>query len=162
MPAKSDLSQLNCSLARALGSIGDGWSLLILRDAFFGLARFSEFQKSTGIARNILAKRLELLVAAGIMLRGGSDTRPVYGLTEKGQALLPALIALMQWGDHWESGDCPPVRLLDSRGGAVLPVRVENPAGQKVTAETIRFAAGPGADLRTKGFFRPRPRTSKN
>ncbi len=161
MSAKSDLSQLNCSLARTLSSVGDGWTLLILRDAFFGLARFSDFQKSTGIARNILAKRLETLVATGIMLRTGSDARPLYSLTEKGQALLPALVALMQWGDHWESGDCPPVRLLDSRGGEVLPVRVENWAGQKVTAETIRFAPGPGATPRTAGFFTRPPSSSK-
>lgn len=153
MPPKSDLSLLNCSLARALGSVGDGWSLLIIRDAFFGISRFSDFQKSSGVARNILARRLETLITTGILRRDGSDTRPLYRLTEKGQALLPAIVALMQWGDHWESENCPPVALTDVKGGTVVPIRVETSAGAAVTAETIRFAAGPGADPRTADFF---------
>lgn len=153
MPPKSDLSLLNCSLARTLSSVGDGWSLLIIRDAFFGLSRFSDFQKSSGVARNILTRRLEALIAAGILRRDGSDTRPLYRLTEKGRALLPAIVTLMQWGDRWESEDCPPVALTDAEGGAVAPVRVETSAGVALTAETIRFAAGPGADPRTAAFF---------
>ncbi|MGP8233523.1 MAG: winged helix-turn-helix transcriptional regulator [Methylovirgula sp.] len=153
MPAKSDLSMLNCSFARALSAVGDAWSLLIIRDAFFGLARFSDFQRSSGVARNILAKRLEALIAAGIMQREGSESRPLYQLTEKGRALLPALVALMQWGDHWESGDRPPVALRDASGGAIAPIRVETSAGAAVTAETLRFDAGPGADARTVAFF---------
>jgi DNA-binding HxlR family transcriptional regulator len=153
MAAKTDLSQFNCSLARALNSVGDGWSLLIIRDAFLGLVRFSEFQKSTGIARNILADRLEVLVAADILTRRGSEKRPLYRLTKKGHALLPALVALMQWGDHWESGDCPPIAVRDCDGAAVLPVRVESLSGETVTAQTIRFTAGPGANARTAGFL---------
>lgn len=153
MPPKSDLSLLNCSLARALSSVGDGWTLLIIRDAFFGLSRFSDFQKSSGVARNILARRLEALIAAGILRREGSDTRPLYRLTEKGRALLPALVALMQWGDRWESNGCPPVAVTDAEGGMVAPVRVETSAGEAVTAETVRFAAGPGADSRTAAFL---------
>ncbi len=127
--------------------------MLIIRDAFFGLSRFNDFQKSSGIARNILARRLEALIAAGILRRDGSEARPLYRLTEKGRALLPALVALMQWGDRWESDDCPPVALTDAEGSALAPVRVETSAGEAVTAETIRFAAGPGADPRTAAFF---------
>jgi DNA-binding HxlR family transcriptional regulator len=156
MSPKSDLSLLNCSLARALGSVGDGWSLLIIRDAFFGLSRFSDFQKSSGVARNILARRLEALIAAGILRRDGTDTRPLYRLTEKGRALLPALVSLMQWGDHWESQDCPPVALTDARGDRIAPVRVESSSGAAVTAETICFSAGAGADPRTAAFFAQR------
>ena len=63
MPGKTDLSRMNCSLARALGAVGDWWTLLIVRDAMFGVKRFSDFQQSLGIARNILSARLERLVA---------------------------------------------------------------------------------------------------
>lgn len=161
MPAKSDLSRLNCSLARALHSVGDWWTLLIIRDAFFGLTRFSDFQRSSGIARNILANRLQSLVEAGIFKRQGTSERPIYQLTEKGRALLPALVALMQWGDAWQSGGDAPVELMDERGRAVQPVRVENRLGETITAETVRFKPGPGADPRTAGFFASRTTETK-
>jgi len=95
----------NCSAASALELVGERWSLLILRDAMFaGCARFSEFQHSLGIATNVLAKRLEDFVAAGLM-----EHRPPqaagepaeYGLTQKGLELKPVIIALTAWGDKW-------------------------------------------------------------
>lgn len=153
MPGKSDLSRLNCSLARALHAVGDWWTLLIIRDAFFGVMRFSDFQKSSGIARNILANRLQSLVEAEIFERRGTDERPLYQLTEKGQALLPALVALMQWGDAWQSGGMAPVEVTDEKGRAVEPVRVENRLGETITAATLRFQPGPGADAKTASFF---------
>ena len=96
MPGKTDLSRLNCSLARALGAVGDWWTLLIVRDAMFGVKRFSDFQHSLGIARNILSSRLARLIEADILARHGTEARPLYVLTAKGRALLPALVALMQ------------------------------------------------------------------
>jgi DNA-binding HxlR family transcriptional regulator len=153
MPAKKDLSRLNCSLARALDAVGDWWTLLIVRDAFFGLTRFGDFQKSSGIARNILASRLEALVKAGILDRTGTETRPLYELTVKGRELLPALVALMQWGDIWLSDGVPPVDLTDEQGHPVLPVRVESQTGQIMTAETVRFRPGPGANAETAHFL---------
>ncbi|MGP0059494.1 MAG: winged helix-turn-helix transcriptional regulator [Beijerinckiaceae bacterium] len=158
MPAKTDLSRLNCSLARALDAVGDWWTLLIVRDAFFGLTRFSDFQKSSGIARNILASRLEALVRAGILARTGTETRPLYELTLKGRALFPALVALMQWGDFWQSGGVPPVELTDEEGRPVLPIRIESPTGRIVTAETVRFRPGPGANTETSHFLANRLR----
>jgi DNA-binding HxlR family transcriptional regulator len=91
-------------VARPLDAIGDGWSLLIVRDAFDGLRRFGEFQKSLGLAKNILAARLRHLVAHGIL-----DTVPAsdgsayqeYVLTEKGRGLFPLLVALRQWSDEF-------------------------------------------------------------
>jgi DNA-binding HxlR family transcriptional regulator len=93
-----------CGVARPLDAIGDGWSLLIVRDAFDGLRRFGEFQKSLGLAKNILAARLRHLVAHGIL-----DTVPAsdgsayqeYVLTEKGRGLFPLLVALRQWSDEF-------------------------------------------------------------
>ena len=101
---KEDLRELavNCALPAALEAMGERWSFLILRAAFNGLAHFEEFQATLGIARNILSNRLGRLVENGILARepDAADRRKVaYRLTEKGRDLLPALIALRQWGD---------------------------------------------------------------
>lgn len=152
MPAKTDLGTLNCSLARALGIVGDGWSLLILRDAFLGRSRFGEFQASLGVAKNILADRLERLVAGGVLERQGVAARPLYQLTARGQDLLPALIALMQWGDKWLSEDGPPMLLADADGRKVLPVEARTGAGVLAPA-ALRVRPGKGANARTRAFL---------
>lgn len=94
-----------CSAAGALELVGERWSLLILRDAMFrGYTRFSQFQKSLGVATNILSGRLEGFVAAGIMERrrsGASGEQAEYLLKPKGLALKPVIIALTEWGDEW-------------------------------------------------------------
>jgi DNA-binding HxlR family transcriptional regulator len=152
MPGKTDLSKLNCSLARTLEVVGDWWTLLIIRDAFLGVRRFGDFQRSLGIAKNILATRLERLVVNDILKRGGSEKRPVYQLTERGRALLPAMVALMQWGDSWLSAERPPVLVTDEEGRPVLPLHLRS-GGDEVSAETVRFHPGPGATARTRAFF---------
>lgn len=114
-----------CGVARPLDAIGDWWSLLIVRDAFDGLRRFGEFQKSLGLAKNILSARLRNLVTHGIM-----DTVPAsegspyqeYVLTEKGRGLFPLLVALRQWGDDFFfAPEEKHVLLVDKKSG--LPVR---------------------------------------
>ncbi|MBB3428164.1 DNA-binding HxlR family transcriptional regulator [Rhizobium sp. BK312] len=93
-----------CGVARPLDAIGDWWSLLIVRDAFDGLRRFGEFQKSLGLAKNILSARLRNLVAHGILdTIPASDGGPYqeYVLTQKGQGLFPLLVALRQWGEDF-------------------------------------------------------------
>ncbi|MGO4714274.1 winged helix-turn-helix transcriptional regulator [Bradyrhizobium sp. 2TAF24] len=145
---------MNCSLARALGAVGDWWTLLIVRDAMFGVKRFSDFQQSLGIARNILSARLERLVAADILSRQGTAARPLYELTAKGQALLPALVALMQWGDAWEVNGAPPVLVTDAAGRKVKPLEVRSPSGAVINGATVQFSPGPGADRRTRAFFK--------
>lgn len=153
MAAKTDLSRLNCSLARALSVVGDWWALLIVRDAFFGSTRFSEFQQSLGIARNILADRLDSLVADGILERAGAASRPRYVLTEKGRELLPALVALMQWGDKWQSAGKRPVVLTDKDGHTLPAVRIKTRKGKVVTAKTLHYRPGPGANPATRRFL---------
>ena len=91
----------NCSLAQTLSVIGEHWTLLIIRDAFFGLRRFDEFHNSLGISRNVLSVRLKKLVAAGILEKSGGPGHPEYLLTEKGLALQPALVAMTHWGDTY-------------------------------------------------------------
>jgi DNA-binding HxlR family transcriptional regulator len=107
-----------CSLSAALEAMGERWSFLILRGAFNGLHHFEEFQATLGIARNILANRLGRLVQHGILARTPmpDDRRKIeYRLTEKGCELLPAMLALRQWGEKWESGFHSSPVMVDER-----------------------------------------------
>jgi len=99
---RTDLGQSVCGIARALDVVGDWWTLLIVRDAFAGRQRFSEFQKSLGVARNILSARLKKLVEVGILAiepDPGSAQSHLYVLTPKGRELAVVLVALWQWGE---------------------------------------------------------------
>jgi DNA-binding HxlR family transcriptional regulator len=92
---------MNCSLAQTLEVIGERWTLLILRDAFFGIKRFDQFQRSLGVARNILTARLNRLVEEGILERRPTDdSRQEYVLTPKGLDLQPVLLSMTHWGDR--------------------------------------------------------------
>lgn len=107
-----------CPVARALLVLGDRWALMILRDAFDGLRRFSELQKSLGLAKNILSSRLKLLVETGLLtLQPASDGSAYkeYALTDKGRAVFPIVIGLRQWGEQFlfEAGETRS-QLLDS------------------------------------------------
>lgn len=97
-------ADMDCGVAQALEIVGEWWTLLIIRDAFFGTTRFEEFHDRLGISRNILSARLETLIEAGVMERATYEearARCDYVLTEKGMALRPVLAALRQWGDEW-------------------------------------------------------------
>jgi DNA-binding HxlR family transcriptional regulator len=98
-----DLGHADCGIARALQITGDWWSLLIVREAFSGKDRFSEFQQALGLARNILSTRLKKLVEEGIfelVQVEGASTRNRYVLTNRGEQLHIVLIALWQWGEQ--------------------------------------------------------------
>lgn len=153
MPAKADLSTLNCSLARALNAVGDWWSLLIVRETLLGARRFSEIQQSLGIAKNTLSHRLSDLVAANILYRSGTQTRPLYAPTERGVALLPVIVALLQWGDRYFSEDGPPLIFSDERGVALAPITLYAIDGSPVAPTGLHARPGPGADDRTRAFF---------
>jgi DNA-binding HxlR family transcriptional regulator len=111
-----------CSIARSLEVIGERWSLLIVRDALFaGATRYSDFQRSLGIATNILKTRLDSFVETGIMRRHRYSEQPAlyeYLLTDKGRALAPALVALSAWGDRWATDGEPPILYTHSVCGA--------------------------------------------
>ncbi|GAA2248456.1 MULTISPECIES: winged helix-turn-helix transcriptional regulator [Kitasatospora] len=101
----------NCAIAQALDVLGDSWTLLIVRDAARGLARFEQFQQELGLSRKVLAERLRLLVDSGVLSREPYQERPLrheYRLTARGRALLPVLVALQDWGDGWLLGDGTP------------------------------------------------------
>jgi len=122
-----------CPVARALEVIGDRWALMILRDAFDGLRRFSEFQKNLGLAKNILASRLKLLLESGLLqLQPASDGSAYkeYVLTEKGRSVFPIVVGMRQWGERYlfEAGEVRS-QLVDSAQGQpveVLQVRAKD------------------------------------
>lgn len=97
---RTAMSGANCGIARALDIIGDWWSLLIVREAFYGKQRFGEFQKGLGLAKNILSSRLKKLVQEGIMAMemDAHSSGHRYVLTPKGEQLSVVLVALWQWG----------------------------------------------------------------
>jgi DNA-binding HxlR family transcriptional regulator len=121
---RTDLGTANCAIARSLQIIGDWWSLLIIRDAFRGKQRFGEFQKSLGLAKNILSARLKKLVEQGILRAvpgiEGSAYK-AYVLTEKGEKLCVVLIALWQWGEEtcFQQGELQRM-LVDKQTGKPL------------------------------------------
>ena len=132
-----------CALPAALEAVGERWTFLILRGAFNGLAHFEEFQSTLGIARNILSNRLVRLVEHGILRRepDSADRRKVaYRLTDKGRALLPALIALRQWGESWISGMPSNPVLVDRQSRRpVAPVAVRAADGRALQLNELEW-----------------------
>lgn len=153
MPTKKDLKQINCSLAQALAAVGDWWSLLVMRDIFLGNQRFSEIQRSLGIATNMLTRRLDDLVKVAVIDRTMVDGRPNYSLSERGMALVPALIGILQWGDAEFAPDGPPVVFVDGQGRKLARVRLEAEDGAPVDPAELRPTVGPGANARTRAAF---------
>lgn len=147
--------EMNCGVAQALEALGDWWTLLIVRDAFFGARRFSEFERSLGIAKNILTARLRRLVDHGVFEHaavGTAGDRHEYHLTAKGRALLPVLIALREWSDDWVYGrGHEPLILRERSTGRRLPrLRVTNREGKALKFEDISATPGPGASTETR------------
>jgi DNA-binding HxlR family transcriptional regulator len=139
-----------CSIAGALGEIGERWSLLIIREAIMGSTRFDEFHERLGVARNILTERLATLVARGVMTRRPSPANARihhYRLTHKGLELLPVLAALMHWGDRWVHAEIgPPIALVDRKTQA--PIRtmvVSSVDGTPLEPADVDILPGPGA-----------------
>jgi DNA-binding HxlR family transcriptional regulator len=136
-------------MARALEVIGERWSLLIVRDALFaGVTRFSHFQRGLGIAPNVLAARLETLVAAGVLRRRPTDEQPgpdEYVLTEKGRDLAGAIVALTRWGDRWAAPGEPPI--LYTHAGCGGAVRAELVCAGCGATDPADLHAGPGPGM---------------
>jgi DNA-binding HxlR family transcriptional regulator len=146
--ARADFGAMSCSIARTLDVIGDPWTPLILRDLHAGLRRFDELVEDLGISRNLLARRLDHLVARGVVERRRYRDHPPrddYVLTEPGRDLGPVLMAIMAWGDRWVAPEAgPPARLRHSCGEVVVPVVACPACGEPMTAETVTALPGPG------------------
>jgi DNA-binding HxlR family transcriptional regulator len=151
----SEFSTQVCSVARSLEIVGEWWTLLVIREAFFGTRRFSDFATNLGIAKNVLSDRLAKLVDAGVLERKpvvGRGNPQDYALTLKGRDLFPAIIALMQWGDRWIYGvERAPIRVLDRETGEeIAHMEVATPAGKPLRLNQALVAPGPGADEATR------------
>ncbi len=123
---------------------------MILRDAFHGLTRFDQFQKSLGIAPNMLTRRLNTLVESGLLERRQYEERPPryeYVLTDRGRDFLPVMISLMDWANRHFAPDGVASQLVDARTGQpVEPLLVDKASLRPLTEEDFKFAAGPAAD----------------
>jgi len=145
----------NCSAARTLEIVGERWSLLIIRDALFrGFSRYSEFERSLGIAPNMLASRLAWFVETGLM-----KTSPVsegsgvseYLLTEMGKDLGGVVVALTAWGDRWAAPEGPPIIYEHQDcGGTVSPVIKCQSCSGELKPEGLFVRPGPGARRSSK------------
>jgi len=138
------------SVERALAQVGDAWTFLILREAFFGERRFDAFQKNLGAAPTIITDRLKKLVAYGILERRAYSERPPrfeYRLTDKGMDLYPAIVMMMQWGNRWLAGGAgPPLELVHRTcGSRSEPKVVCDACGGEVAARDMDWRPGPGA-----------------
>ena len=141
-----------CPIARSLDVIGDWWSLLIIRDALLGPCRFGEFQKSLGLAKNILTVRLRMLVEDGILITAPASDGSAYqeyALTDKGRGIFPILIALRQWSEEF-----------DEHPEGIATILVDRQTGYPVKKLELRAQDGRllgAADTE----LRPRPATKR-
>jgi DNA-binding HxlR family transcriptional regulator len=141
---------MQCPIARSLERVGEWWSILILRDAFHGLTRFDEFQKSLGIAPNMLARRLDALVQSGLLERRRYSERPPrdeYVLTGRGRDFRPVLWALLAWGNKHFAPEGASVVIVDGETGALAePILIDRQSGRPLTEPPFKVVAGPAAN----------------
>jgi DNA-binding HxlR family transcriptional regulator len=146
---RTSFGAMACPIARSLERVGEWWSILILRDAFAGMTRFDGFQKSLGIAPNMLARRLAALVEAGLLERRRYRERPPrdeYLLTRRGREFRPVLLAMMAWGNRHFAPEGATVQIVDVATGAVAdPVLVDRSTGRPVDGPDFVLAPGPAA-----------------
>lgn len=145
-----------CPIARSLEEVGDGWSLLILRDVFIGVRRFHDLERRLGISASTLTRRLADLCRHEVLRAEAYAARPTrweYTLTEKGEDLLEVLLALGAWGNRWFTQSIVPV---DARTGQRLdPILVDRATGQPLRAGSVALGAGPDASAKLREFLDP-------
>jgi DNA-binding HxlR family transcriptional regulator len=147
-----ELDSTRCSVARTAAVVGDGWTVLVLRDLFNGIHRFDELAAHLGVARNVLTRRLATLIDEGVVVRvpyqePGRRERHEYRLTEAGRDLLPVMLALLAWGDTHRAGADGPPMTVEHRGcGAPVHVEVRCALDHVLDRATpVRSVPGPGA-----------------
>lgn len=163
--SRLDISTWPCSVARALAVTGDRWTPLIMRDAFYGLTRFEQFQKNLGMSRNVLTRRLNSIVEVGLLERREYQDRPVrheYIVTDMGRDYWKVVAAMATWSDTWLSGDHgPPVVLHhDTCGHETTTQLVCAHCKNELELDDVSATLGPGypdelkPEARATGFFR--------
>jgi DNA-binding HxlR family transcriptional regulator len=144
---RTRLKNAKCPVARSLDTVGDWWTLLIVRDALKGTCRFGEFQKSLGLAKNILSARLRTMVENGILeMRPAADgsTHHEYHLTDAGAQLQVVLVALRQWGERnlFEQGEPVMVMLDKENGQPVQRLQLTSQDGRTLTPADVQVKEG--------------------
>ena len=147
---RKSFGSMTCPIARSLERVGEWWSILILRDAFRGLTRFDQFQKSLDIAPNMLTRRLNALVESGLLERRLSSERPPRPadvLTERGRDFRPVLWALLAWGNRHFAPEGASVIVVDTETGEPAdPILVDRRSGKVMVEPAFRSVPGPAAD----------------
>jgi DNA-binding HxlR family transcriptional regulator len=150
---RKSFGNLQCPIARSLERVGEWWSILILRDAGYGLKRFDEFQKSLDIAPNMLTRRLTALVKAGLLKRQRYSDKPPryeYVLTERGRDFRPVLVALLAWGNKHFAPEGPSVLWVGESGRVADPIVVDRLSGRPIPGPGYSLAPGPAAGERMR------------
>ncbi len=149
---RKSFGDMQCPIARSLERVGEWWSILILRDALHGLTRFDEFQKSLGIAPNILTRRLNALVEAGLLERRRYSDHPPrdeYLLTERGRDFRSVVLSLLAWGNRHFAPEGASVMLINRATGALVdPILADPATGRPIDEPHYRLAPGPAANDR--------------
>ena len=157
---RKSFDTMSCPIARSLERVGEWWSILILRDALGGLTRFDQFEKSLGIAPNMLTRRLNGLVESGLLERRLYSERPPryeYVPTDLGRDFRPVLWALLAWGNRNFAPEGESVVLVNSETGVVAdPVLVDRTTGDELAAPKYRSASGPAANEYVRKRYKPR------
>src|SRR5713101_146720 len=150
---RKSFEKMACPIARSLERVGEWWSMLIMRDALDGMTRFDEFQNGLGIAPNLLTRRLNALVEAGLLERRRYSEHPPrheYVPTARGRDFRPVLVSLLAWGNKHFAPEGPSVILVNRKTGvAVDPILTDLATGQRVDEPDYALAAGPAAGPRT-------------
>lgn len=138
----NELQNESCPVARGLSVVGDRWTMLVLRDCFLGIRRFEKMQERLGITRHVLADRLRKLEGAGVLRREAYQERPLrheYRLTERGKALYPMLVSLIDWANaHVPIEGSPSVTLVSrSAGTPIAPMLVDRVTGEEITHRSV-------------------------
>jgi len=159
---RKSFGNMQCPVARSLERVGEWWSILILRDALHGFTRFDQFQNSLGIAPNMLTRRLNALVEAGLLERRRYSERPPrdeYVLTARGRDFRPVIVALLAFGNKHFAPEGASVLLVDARTGREAdPIMVDRITGKPLEAPDYVYAPGPAAGERARRKFAPAER----
>jgi DNA-binding HxlR family transcriptional regulator len=146
---RASFADMECPIARATEEVGEGWSLLILRNAFLGARTFQEFEERLGIVASTLTRRLAALCERGLLVRRQYQSKPArdeYLLSEKGLDLLPVLMALAAWGNRWLAPGGAWIVPVDLESGAPIePILVDRRTARPLRAGDVGLVAGPGA-----------------
>lgn len=148
---RASFAEMECPIARAADELGDGWTMLILREAYKGARSFADFQQRLPIAPATLTRKLETLVTRGFFDKSAYQTRPLrehYLLTAKALDLLPVLLALGEWGNRWLAPEGEILSLVDADSGKAMALAiVDGKTGKPLRAGHVALKPGKGASV---------------